>query len=199
MLKIYFKKVVLWRRNLRLSSGTSRHFSTIAEAIAAMKADINSTNNADSFLKNFCGINLDNTDTGAITGSDAGGSTIKTAKSVVPESKTASNFTGSSFTVNGLTVKLGKNKLSDYEQYIWNNLHEHWMKGGLGLIAQSYGDNFGFRSNSFATVKEITVTFFEGKIGGDVAATSPVYNMENYSDYYNGKTVAGLTREQRLN
>ena len=33
------------------TSGSSRHFSTIAEAITAMKADIRSTNNADTFLK----------------------------------------------------------------------------------------------------------------------------------------------------
>ena len=45
------------------TSGSSRHFSTIAEAITAMKADIRSTNNANTFLKNYCGINLDNTDT----------------------------------------------------------------------------------------------------------------------------------------
>ena len=75
------------------TSGTGRHFNTIAEAITAMKADISSTNNADIFLKEFCGINLDNTDTGAITGSDAGGSTTKIAKSVVPEEGSLVEFT----------------------------------------------------------------------------------------------------------
>lgn len=174
------------------TSGSSRHFSTIAEAITAMKADIRSTNNADTFLKNFCGINLDNTDTGAITGSDAGSSTTKTAKSVVPETKTASNFTGTSFPVNGLTVKLGKayKNLSPYEKYIWNNLHEHWMKGGLDLIVQSYGDNFSFNKNS--TVKNITVTFFK-KIGGVVAETQPVFNTGNSADDYMRKSATELT------
>ncbi len=39
---------------------------------------------ADTFLRERCGINLTNEDTGAITGQDAGG-TLKTASSVVPE------------------------------------------------------------------------------------------------------------------
>ena len=37
------------------------------------------------FLEQKCGIRVSNKDTGAITGSDAGGSTTKTAESIVPE------------------------------------------------------------------------------------------------------------------
>lgn len=173
---------------------SSRPFSTIAKAIEEMLNDCKNAKSADDFLKTYCGINLDDTDTGAITGSNAGGSATKTPKSVVPETKTATGFTKSSFTVNGLTVKLGKTyaNLSAYEKYIWNNLHEHWIKGGLDLIAQSYGNNFGFGSNSSATVKEITVTFFEKK-GGVLAETSPVFNTGNSDDDYVRKSATGLT------
>ena len=65
-----------------------------------------SENGWENFLLEKCGINLDNRDTGAITGSDAGNSTAKTAESVVPESGKLKNFTGKSFTKNGLTFTL---------------------------------------------------------------------------------------------
>lgn len=62
------------------------NFSGIQAVITKMKSDIAATNNAEKFLKDYCGIDLSNTDTGAITGADAGGSKVKTAASIVPES-----------------------------------------------------------------------------------------------------------------
>lgn len=46
-----------------------------------------------AFLQQYCGINLDNADTGAITGSDAGGKVTKTAESIVKESVGINGFT----------------------------------------------------------------------------------------------------------
>ncbi len=43
------------------------------------------TNDSDTFLQECCGIILDNNDTGAITGFDAGNPVVKTAESIVPE------------------------------------------------------------------------------------------------------------------
>ena len=62
------------------------------------------------FLENKCGIRLNNTDIGAITGSDAGGSVTKTAASIIPESsaeETLNNSQYKSFTKNGLE-RVGK-------------------------------------------------------------------------------------------
>ncbi len=155
------------------TNGTKIHFVDLETAVAQMVTDCQSSASGEDFLKNYCGIILGNDDTGAITGSDAG-KTIKTAESIIPESGAASNFTGNSFTVNGLTVKLAQNyaALSDYEKYLWNNLHAHWIKNSLDLIAASYGDNFAFNSNS--TVRELTVTFANAKTGY-TAAVYPTF------------------------
>ena len=61
-----------------------------AESYAALKSEITTAKSDASyqdkdFLLQKCGINIDNEDTGAITGSDAGGLTGKSAKYVVPE------------------------------------------------------------------------------------------------------------------
>ena len=65
-----------------------RSCSRFTSYIDLMNHFLNDRNNSasgDDFLKRYCGINLDNADTGAITGADAGGSVVKTAESVVPE------------------------------------------------------------------------------------------------------------------
>ena len=47
--------------------------TSIQTLINQMVEDCKTTGNATKFLKDYCGIDLDNTDTGAITGSDADG------------------------------------------------------------------------------------------------------------------------------
>ncbi len=139
-------------------------FKNMQDAVDKMVADCKAAKSADDFLKTYCGIILDNDDTGAITGSDAGGSTVKTKESIVPESGSLKNFTGDSFTVDGLTIKLGKDRtfsdLSDSEKYIWQGLYTWWAKGALDLIAESYGTNFSFSSKSSATIKELEFNFY---------------------------------------
>lgn len=149
-------------------------FGSMQKAINQMLADQKKAGNADTFLKKYCGINLANTDTGAITGKDAGGTTTKTATSIVPESGSLdTNFKENFFTVNGLTVKLGQDKgtatvsrsfnsLSKQEKYIWQSLHSYWIKSGLNLIAESYGNNFSFskEKSSVDTDKPATKTLY---------------------------------------
>ena len=59
-------------------------FAGTQDAINHFIADRDRYRSADDFLRSACGIILDNEDTGALTGSDAGGSEVKTAASVVP-------------------------------------------------------------------------------------------------------------------
>ena len=154
-------------------------FSSAQAVINQMLQDCKSYNEADSgsgwedFLLEKCGINLDNLDTGAITGSDAGGSKVKTAESIVPENIALNtNFKSDSFKIDNknLTVKLatggGKNAnpveitfndLSKQEQYLWQSLYSYWIQGGLDLISESYGSNFAFKSNS--NLKTLYVIF----------------------------------------
>lgn len=135
---------------------TGGYFSDISSAIDKMIAECKNLG-ADKFLLQKCGINLTNTDTGAITGKDAGGSKVKTAESIVPESgKLDSNFKSTSFKTNGLTFRLTKSSLTSNEAYIWRALKTWWAKEGLSLIEDSFGLSF---NDSDALVKEIDVTF----------------------------------------
>ena len=138
-------------------------FKSFKAVKAAMISDCKKAKSADDFLKTYCGIDYSTKDTGAITGSDAGGSKTKTDASIVPESGSLKNFTGDSFTVNDLTVKLsGKtfSKLTSAQQFIWQGLYTWWVKNSLDLIAESYGDNFSYGNNSSAMTKTLNVAFF---------------------------------------
>ena len=161
---------------------SSTIFSSADDAISKMIRDCKNAKSGDEFLKKYCGINLDNDDTGAITGFDAGSSTYeKDASAVVPEVGSLENFTGNEFTANGLTIRLAKfplydttgeltisddisfNDLSSSEKYIWQALKTWWGKGVLNLIAESYGDDYSFNPNS--TSKILYFGFIEQ--GGD--------------------------------
>lgn len=174
-------------------------FNSFQDLRNSMIRDCNNAKNGNDFLKTYCGINLNNSDTGAITGSDAGGSTTKTASSVVPEDGSLVMFnSGDRFEVNGLTVKLGKrigsrndtknvvdrsfSDLSQQEKYLWRSIYTWWIRNGLNLISESYGDNFSFGNNSSATTKTMYVVFEDvGSDDGELAATwgGPVHNQKS--------------------
>ena len=154
------------------------NFKSAAEAIEQMVKDCKNAVSGTDFLKNSFGIDLDNTDTGAISGSDAGGSKTKTAASIVPESGSLKNFTGNSFTKNGLTVKLvefpkwtstnnnivvtkdldyddlekGSKEYSTAKKYIWQASNTWWIENTLNLVAESYGSNYSFLNSNVKTL-----------------------------------------------
>lgn len=139
-----------------VSVASGGYFTNIQSAITSMVNDCKSASSASAFLKNKCDINLDNSDTGAITGYDAGGSkTVKTAYSIVPEEGNLdTNFTDTSFSVNGVTFTLydPKYSLTDpLKKYIWQGFKTWWAKSVIDLITESYGDNYslGFHRNSY--------------------------------------------------
>jgi len=154
------------------------NFNSIQEVIDKMISDCKSVGNGKNFLLNYCGINLDNDDTGAITGFDAGGSFVKNAEDIVPEKGELINFTGNSFTVNGLTLQLSGNRnfsdLTDNQKFIWQGLYTWWAKSALDLIAESYGNNFGFDSNSSAGTKKIYIGFYKNSYSSAAAQTTAI-------------------------
>ncbi|MBR1579780.1 MAG: hypothetical protein IJ668_04705, partial [Selenomonadaceae bacterium] len=161
------------------------NFNGINDLINQFVSDCQNAPDGDSFLKDYCGIDLDNNDTGAISGYDAGSTTYqKTAESIVPEYGSMQNFTGSSFTVKGLTVSfVDKNynsittqSLSTQGKLIANGLYSWWIEQSLNLIEESYGSNFGFSSASSATVKDMD---FYLTYGGSFLATT--WNWSNYA------------------
>ena len=133
------------------------NFSSTQAVIDQLISDCQSSDSGDEFLRNYCGIILGNEDTGAITGSDAGG-TLKTAESVIPEGDSLINFTGNEFTTNGATFTLenGFDNLNDDEKFIWQALYTWWAEECLELIEDSYGYSL---SDSDATVTDIPVEF----------------------------------------
>ena len=113
----------------------------------------------DAFLKDYCGITLLNDDTGAITGSDAGGTVSKTAESVVPEPENSSldnmSVATGTTTINGLTFHW-KDSPTDAEQTMMNAINTWWAKEGMDLIEESYGLSF---TQEGAQVTDINVLF----------------------------------------
>ena len=186
--------------SIQVSSAFTNTQAVINQLIKDCKSYIaaDKKNGWKKFLREKCGIILDNDDTGAITGADAGGSK-KTSESVVPESGSLKKFTGQSFKVNGLTFALKKSykKLSAKEKFIWHGLYTWWAEGALNLIKTSYGYSF---TDSDVHFKKITVSFAEdnsttdlawnarsdrdadGKADGKVDSVELVVNMRYYKN-----------------
>ena len=138
--------------------------STFSEAKSGMSYQ--------DFLEQKCGIRLNNKDTGAITGSDAGGSKVKTAESIVPETAKAVSLTKAqynSFTKNGLTVNItyasgdgGRNFGYDEETYLAKQklvvraIYNWWLPESLDLINESLGINF---TDGRANINEMDIVF----------------------------------------
>ena len=130
-----------------------------AALISQYREDISMSSSYDNFYKQYCGINRNNSDIGAITGSDAGGSTTKTLESIIPESSVAVELTNAeynSFTKNGLTVNITYDEpdtigsafdfdVSNYidkQKLVVKNLYNWWIPEALDLIDESLGINF---------------------------------------------------------
>ena len=167
------------------SGGT---FSTEADLVSRFISDLQGAGSGTAFLKDYCDIDLDNADTGAITGLDAGGEKEKTAESIVPES--GSPYTGSvptgSSTINGLTVNWPSSAeyastpaTQSAKEAIAKALNSQWMKNCLDLVNESYEMNF---EESGATVNTINVKFT------DVADNTLAY----VTSHYTGDTTTAL-------
>ena len=171
------------------------NFKSTQAVIEKILADCK-TLGANNFLLEKCGINLYNRDTGAITGSDAGGSTVKTIESIVPESGALKNFGNTSFTKNGLTFTLEENLANDDEKFVWKALNTWWAEKILNLLNESYGCSF---TDSDVYFKNVTVAFAyepsnsqlawnhwydnkNGKADGKVDKLTLVVNMSKFKD-----------------
>ena len=135
------------------TGGYYSDFQAAADQVVADCKDLG----ADNFLLEKCGINLNNTDVGAITGADAGGSKIKTADSIVPESgKLDTTFSDTSFEIYGVTFRPGSTLSSSNRIYMWRALKTWWAREGLKLNEESFGFSF---NDTDAAAKEIIVNF----------------------------------------
>lgn len=159
----------------------------------------NSYSSAYAFLNTVCGIDLTNSDTGAITGSDAGGASTKTAESIVPENSDVSYPTTRTTTIDGLTVIWPSGRLSSAEQLVIYGLNSWWINSALSLIEESYGMNFSETGTSVNTLQisfynenSSTLASTSWNIDASGKATTLCLNINMYyynaiqSDNYNG-------------
>lgn len=92
-------------------------FSGTQDAINHFLAARDRYSSADAFLREACGIVLDNEDTGALTGSDAGSGTVKTASSVVPNYGATRDGESNVYNVNGTKFTFYGQKFPDIFYY----------------------------------------------------------------------------------
>ena len=146
------------------------NFSSWSELTKTMVKDCKAYNgDYTGFLKDMCDIVLDNDDTGAITGSDAGGGSTKTAESVITEIGSITYPSSNTFTIQGLTVTVPElSTLTESQKFIVGGLYTWWIDSALTLINNSFGINFKEPGTS---VNNIDVTFYNGS-SGEMAVTS---------------------------
>lgn len=193
----------------------------------SFSTDRSAASSDTNFLEQNCGVRLGNTDTGAITGSDAGGSTTKTAESIIPESAPAVELTAAqynSFTRNGLTVNITYDEPatvgSDYDYEVSNyidkqklvvkNLYNWWIPEALDLIQESLGINFtdgragtntiniSFDDSSYNTYLSYSTTYDLGK-ASSINMTIYTYGLANLTeDDPNGEWRSGSYFDRAL-
>ena len=155
-----------------VQTASNGKFSSAQEVIDQLVSDCASTDgDSDTFLREYCGITMDNDDTGAITGYDVGYGEFKTAESVVPETGTRdTSFTDNEFTVQNFTFRLEKDfsELTDDEKFIWQSLYSYWAEAALNLIEESYGYSF---EDDDITTNSVTLKFINNAGGGTLADT----------------------------
>ncbi len=140
----------------------SSNFTSYQEVANKFIEDQKAETNWHKFLVEKCGIILDNSDTGAISGADAGSGTVKTATTIIPCEGDADYPSGSSFTVDGLTIYgiPAKNRLTAAQQYVVQGLYSWWIRDALALINESYGYSYtdANTTNSRLKLKFINAT-----------------------------------------
>lgn len=128
------------------------------DASGLLASDSNANDDqVKTFLKQYCDIDLDNDDTGAISGLDAGGSsTAKTAESVIPDTPSTLDYTDS-YTVQGVTFRVSNSaSLTDNQKLMCKCIQNWWLKNSLSVIEQSYGLRF---DETGAKIKEVNIKF----------------------------------------
>ena len=180
------------------------NFNGIQDAIDHMISDCKTALNTDStgeyFLRKYCGIDCWNDDTGAITGSDAGGSVVKNAEDIVPESGEAVYPPSNTFTIRGLTVVVpDKSTLTKEEQSIVKGLYSWWIDGALKLIEESYGYSFtdSDKSNNTLYVR-FCYNWNRYSWLANVQGNTLNINMEYYNDILDGDVNGGYKKHSGL-
>ncbi|SFH97915.1 Ca2+-binding protein, RTX toxin-related [Selenomonas ruminantium] len=112
----------------------------------------------DSFLKTYCDVDLHNNDTGAISGLDAGGSTVaKTAESVIPDIASTNTYWNSLYTVQGVNFHVDNpQSLTSAQVHMCRLIQRWWIDKALAVIRDSYGISL---DEAGSKIKDIHIRF----------------------------------------
>ncbi len=157
----------------------------------------NVTQSMYNFLKGYCGIDLANKDTGALTGLDADG-VLKTAENIVDENggfgsgvDWYSDCTPSKL-YNGIQVHwpdmfhFAADVDADSAQAIAGALNEKWLVAALNLVKESYGIGF---DESDVRIKPLNIHFVYDSEENGVAWVNGAWDMTINMYYWNGINV----------
>lgn len=184
-------------------------FDSLQSVINKLISDRKRAKTVTEFLRDKCGIVLGNDDTGSISGSDAGGSKVKTSATIIDELGKASYPRGTTFTKRGLTfIVPAKSKLSSDKRKIIQGLYSWWADGALKLIEESYGYSFNDKD---VTVKKIEVIFhddygknyfawvetFDSNDDGKTDRLTLNFNMKYFSDIYDELNGRGYDKSNK--
>ena len=122
-------------------------FNSLQEVIDKMVADCQKADDADIFLRDYCGIFSNNEDNGSAIGWDAGGLSAKTISDLVPENGEASYPDSTTFTKRGVTfIVPEESTLSEEEQLVVRGFYSWWAESTLKLLEETY--NVNLRGNT---------------------------------------------------
>ena len=157
---------------------------TFADGVAY--ANQLSLNQKKRWLAENCGIIMDNEDTGALTGQDAGG-TLKTSKSVVNENGNSyyGSYPSSSTVIGGVEFEWpDASSLSSRQQQIICRLKDNWLPAAVKLVKETYDVNFSSDKIvvSFENVKNNTLAHADYRWK---RSTGTTYNYELVVNEYN--------------
>ena len=160
-----------------------------------------------------CGINLDNDDTGAITGKDAMNEQVKTADSIVPEKENPyGGAPKGTTTINGLSVTWPDNGNDTMKNAIAGALDSPWLKNCMDLIDESYALNFWEKGTSVKSMNVVladegasgTLAYVTNwSVGGTASRLQLTVNMHYYnnldtSNWNGASSVSGAIELDRV-
>ncbi|MBE8953894.1 MAG: calcium-binding protein, partial [Quinella sp. 1Q7] len=168
------------------------HFNSLQEVIDQIVADCWTANDADIFLRKYCGIIDDNADNGSAIGWDAGGLSMKTSNDLYTAVGDAVYPDSTVFTIRGLTITVPeKDTLTEQEQFVVKGFYSWWAEDAIRLVEESYGVHFSGQKISLSFMNDSTA--FGAAYGGadGITVNMAGRNIEQEDlRYYLSSTIA---------
>jgi Ca2+-binding RTX toxin-like protein len=126
-------------------------------------SDCRNAGSSNTFLLDKCGINLNNADTGAISGLDAGGTVEKNAEDIIYEPVSNTNIynypnANTQSCIDGIIIKWPGQYYSKSEEEMMAGPFHWWIDSALKRIEDDYGLSF---TESGSSARYIRFSFYD--------------------------------------